>query len=279
MVAAMAGFAVEDALLKRAAAGMPIAQTLTLFGLLGAVVFGAVAAWRRERVFGRHVRAPAMLVRAGFEMTGRLFYILAVALTPLSSATAILQATPVVVVLGAALVFGERVGRLRWAAVALGLAGVLIVLRPGAEGFTALSGLAVFGMLGFAGRDLASRAAPRSLGWATLGLYGFLAAAVAGALFWICTGAAVVRPATVPTLALAAATLTGVAAYAALMTAMRTGEISAVAPFRYTRLLFGVGLGVIVFGEAIDAATALGSAVIVLAGLLVLWGGRLRTVA
>ncbi|MFN3614346.1 MAG: DMT family transporter, partial [Rubrimonas sp.] len=259
MVAAMAGFAVEDALIKRAAAEMAVGQTLTLFGLGGAAVFGALALARGERLFAAGVRSPAMLTRAAFEVTGRLFYVLARALTPLSATTAILQATPVVVVIGAAAVFGERVGALRWAAVALGLVGVMIVLRPAAEGFSALSILAVIGMIGFAGRDLASRAAPRSLGGVTLGFHGFLAAAVAGALFWAFGGAGVAWPAAGAALALAGASAVGVFAYAALMRAMRTGEVSAVAPFRYARLPFGAALGVVVFGEALDAATVLGS--------------------
>ena len=88
---------------------------------------------------------------------------LAIALTPLSTASAILQATPLVVIAGAALVFHERVGAARWIAVAVGFVGVLLILRPGAEGFGMLSIFAVIATLGFAGRDLATRAAPMSM--------------------------------------------------------------------------------------------------------------------
>ena len=110
-----------------------------------------------------------MVVRSASSCGGRLFYALALALIPLSAASAILQATPLVVVAGAALVFGEKVGWRRWSAVAVGFVGVLMVLRPGVAGFDLLALLAVAGMLGFAGRDLATRAAPRVLSNVQLG--------------------------------------------------------------------------------------------------------------
>ena len=97
--------------------------------------------------------------------------LLAIALTPLSSATAILQATPIIVVLGAMAFFGETVGWRRWCAIVIGLIGVAIILRHGADDFSPLSILAVLGTLGFAGRDLASRAAPATL-TTSLGVIG-----------------------------------------------------------------------------------------------------------
>ena len=72
----------------------------------------------------------------------------------------------------------------------------------------------------------------------------------------------------------ALACIIGVIAYGCLMKAMRSGEVSAVAPFRYSRLLFGVGLGVLVFGEALTWPMIAGSSLIVLAGLFILWRGR-----
>jgi drug/metabolite transporter (DMT)-like permease len=218
-------------------------------------------------------------VRALFEVIARLFYFLAVALTPLSTATAIMQATPVLVVVGASVWFGERVGWRRCGAVATGLLGVLVVLRPTAEDFSPLSLLAVAGMIGFAGRDLASRAAPPSFGTRRLGFFGFLAIAVAGGLYtlWdrlVLGGGAFVFPDR-PTLAvLTAAILIGALAYAALMRALRTGEITAVAPFRYTRVFFGVGAGVLFFDERLDAVMLAGCAIVLAAGLLVAWDVR-----
>ena len=279
MVAAMAGFALEDSLVKIAARSLPPGEVLLLLGLGGALLFAALARRDGIALFGADVLSPTMRVRAIFEVIARLFYFLAVALTPLSTATAIMQATPVLVVVGASLWFGERVGWRRWIAVATGLLGVLVVLRPTAEDFSPLSLLAVAGMIGFAGRDLASRAAPPSFGTRRLGFFGFLAIAVAGGLYtlWdrlVLGGGAFVFPDRPTLVVLTAAILIGALAYAALMRSLRTGEITAVAPFRFTRIFFGVGAGVLFFDERLDAIMLTGCAIVLAAGLLVAWDVR-----
>lgn len=274
MVAAMAAFAAEDAFIKAAARDLPIGQVLILFGLGGVCVFACLAAVQKERLFTSDVMSRPMRIRAVFEVSGRLFYVMALALTPLSSATVILQATPIIVVAGAAMVFGERVGWRRWCAIAIGLAGVVVIIRPGSDSFSPLSILAVLGMLGFAGRDLASRAAPSSLGTSVLGFYGFLAIVIAGVVYSTWHGAAFVPLKPTAMVFLPGAVLFGALAYTALMKAMRTGDVSAVTPFRYTRLLFGIGLGVVLFGESLDTAMLAGSGLIVLSGLFILWRGK-----
>lgn len=276
MVAAMAIFAVEDTFIKAASAVLPVGQTMVIFGLGGAVIFATLALINKERLFTADVVSRPMRIRVCFEIVGRLFYVLALALTPLSAATVILQATPLVVVAGAAIVFGEKVGWRRWLAILIGLIGVLVIVQPGAESFSSLSILAVIGMLGFAGRDLASRAAPAALSTAILGLYGFLALAFSGAMYALWQGAPFLRPDLTTSLYLAGAIMSGVAAYACLMKAMRTGEVSAVTPFRYTRLLFGIGLGVLLFGETLSPPMIAGSGLIVLSGLFIMWRGKTR---
>lgn len=275
MVAAMAGFAIEDMFLKAATAHIPLGQALLIFGLIGTLFFAL-----RARQMGEAALHPAMLsrpllLRSGFEVTGRIFYSLAIALTPLSTASAILQATPLVVVAGAALLFGERVGWRRWTAILMGFAGVLIILRPGLEGFTPLSLVTVVGLIGFAGRDLATRAAPLTLSNRQLGVIGMAMLALAGAAILTVTGGATLPDARTMAL-LAGMTGFGIFAYNALTIAMRTGEVAAVTPFRYTRLVFAMLLGILVFNETPDAYTLLGSALIVGSGLYTLTRARQR---
>ncbi|MEH7829595.1 DMT family transporter [Gemmobacter denitrificans] len=274
MVAAMLGFAIEDMLLKRvSAAGLPVGQVLLIFGAGGALVFAALTRRAGQPLWHPAVIGPRMLLKAGFEVMGRLFYTLAIALTPLSTASAILQATPLVVVAGAALIFGEKVGWRRWSAILAGLCGVLVILRPGLEGFNALSLLAVAGLIGFAGRDLATRAAPKVLSNLQLGIYGFLAMVPTGLGLMLWQGGAV-WPDAVAWGQLAVAIGFGVFAYWALTVAMRLGEVSAVTPFRYTRLVFALVLGMVVFGERPDLQTILGSGIVVAAGLYTLLRSR-----
>lgn len=273
MVAAMAGFAVEDVFLKAAAVSLPLGQIMLMVGVTGIVVFALQARRRWEAVLPRAFLSRGMVVRSAFEVMGRLFYALAVALTPLSSASAILQATPLLVVAAAAVVLKEKVGWRRWAAVLVGFAGVLIILRPGLAAFDALSLLAVAGMIGFAGRDLATRAAPPSLSNRQLGVAGFSMLTLSGGIILAVTGGAVMPDAGTLAMVLGCA-IFAIAAYAALTGAMRNGEVSVVTPFRYTRLVFAMILGVAVFGEQPDGATLLGSAMIVGSGLYAMHRAR-----
>lgn len=266
MVASMAGFAVEDMFIKAASAHVPVGQVLITMGLTGILVFSIMAYRAGESLLPRLFFSRIMLLRSTFEVGGRLFYALAISLTMLSSASAILQASPLVVIAGAALLFGEKVPLSRWVAVALGFVGVLMILKPGLAGFSALSLLAVVGMLGFSGRDLATRAAPKGLSNRQLGILGFTMLAIAGALILGWTGGARLPDATGAVL-IAGSCLFGILGYHALTTAMRMGEVSAVTPFRYTRLVFALTLGFVVFGERPDVMTLAGGALIVAAGL------------
>jgi drug/metabolite transporter (DMT)-like permease len=274
MTASMAGFAVEDVFVKAAAATMPLGQVLLTIGLVGLVTFSVMARAKGEAVLPRAFLSRAMLIRSAFEVTGRLFYGLAITLTALSTTSAILQATPLVVVAGAALVFGERVSWQRWLAVAIGFAGVLVILRPGTD-FSALSLLAVVGLLGFAGRDLATRAAPKGLSNRQLGALGFAMLAVAGAIVLTVTGG-VVRPDATGLAHLAGGAVFGMLGYHALTAAMRTGDVGSVTPFRYTRLVFAMLLAGVIFGERPDLATWIGAALIVGSGVFALTRTRER---
>jgi drug/metabolite transporter (DMT)-like permease len=268
MTASMAGFAVEDVFVKAAARGLPLGQVLLTIGLSGMLIFAAMAARRGEALLPPAFLSRPMLVRSAFEVTGRLFYGLAITLTALSTTSAILQATPLVVVAGAALVFGERVTPQRWLAVLVGFVGVLVILRPGSD-FSALSLLAVVGLLGFAGRDLATRAAPKGLSNRQLGALGFAMLASAGAILLVVTGGATM-PTGLGLLYLGGGTVFAVAGYHALTYAMRTGEVSAVTPFRYTRLIFAMVLAMALFGERPDLATWIGAALVVGSGIFAL---------
>ena len=273
MTASMAGFALEDAFIKTAARHIPVGEVITLMGLAGVIVFSAMALRAGDMPLPRAIASRTMLVRSIFEIAGRIFYALAVALIPISVASAILQATPLVVVLGAALIFGETVGLKRWLLILTGFAGVLIILRPGVEGFSALSVLALIAMFGFAGRDLATRAAPLSLSNAQLGVLGFIVLTLSGVIILAVTGTVVIPDAQGLALVAGAAGF-GICGYGALTVAMRTGEVGVVTPFRYTRLLFAMVLGVAVFGERPDAATLIGSAIIVACGVVIISQNR-----
>ena len=208
------------------------------------------------------------------EIFGRIFYSLALVLTSLSSTTMILQATPLVVVLGASIFFNEKIGVIRWLAIGLGFIGVLLIISPEEAEFNLLSLLAISGMLGFALRDLASRAASPKLNIFTLGCHGFLSLAVAGLILSLILTQSFLTIDSDTWLFLAAGILLGVVGYGSLISAMRIGEVSAITPFRYTRLIFGLSIGYFIFNEHVGISAATGCILIVLSSIIVLYRGR-----
>ena len=270
MVVAMATFAVEDSVIKLVSSVLPVGQILFLLGVGGALSFSGLALILRKEIFSYGVFTRPMHFRVISEVTGRVFYSSALALTPLASSTMILQATPLVVVIGAAVLFKEKVSALRWAAVLLGFFGVLIIIDPSSDSFSFLSILAVLGMLGFAGRDLASRVVPKSLNILALGVHGFMSIALSGIVLTLFCNEPIIWPDSSSWLYLLLGVFLGTIGYSALISAMRIGEVSAITPFRYSRIIFGVAIGMFFFGENITLTATLGCGLIVLSSFVVL---------
>ncbi|MDV7105908.1 DMT family transporter [Vibrio sp. TH_r3] len=265
MMFSMVTFAVEDMFIKAAAQTVPIGLVLVLFGLGGTTLFVLLTWKKNEQVFHPALFSRPILIRASCEIVGRLTFALAITLTALSSASAILQATPLVVAVGAAVFFKERVGIKRWIAITIGFVGVVFIIRPSVDGFDVMSLFAVIATLGFAGRDLATRAAPMALSHVQLGVYGFFVLIPAGLSLMFYHGDAFIINFSAA-VQIACATVIGVIAYYSLTIAMRTGEVSVVSPFRYTRLVFAIIIGMVVFGETPDWMTMVGSLLIVSSG-------------
>lgn len=272
MVLAMLGFAIEDAFFKTATGTGDVSAGVgtMLFGIFGTGFFALYALWIKEPLVSRAYIEGPLLIRSAFEILGRLFFALSLAFAPLSTTSAILQAAPLVVTLGAALVLKEQVGLRRWMAMSVGFVGVLMIVRPTPSGFDATAIFAVLGMIGFAGRDLMTRASPPEVSATQLGILGFLMVFIAGVTITLFEPASLAAP-SLPALALLAGTgLSGLIGYSALTKAMRTGEVSVVAPFRYARLLIALVFAYLVFGERPDALTLIGATLIVGSGVYTL---------
>jgi len=272
MVLAMACFSVEDAFVKAAAKTVPLGEVIFLFGFFGTILYILLTLRRGEKVFHSALFTRATFIRSICEIIGRLFFSISLVLIPLSSLSAILQATPLIVVMGAAICFGEKVGWKRWSAIFIGFVGVLMIIRPGAGEFQLVSLFAVLGTLGFAGRDLATRAAPKVLSNIQLGVYGFFILMPAGLIILLFNDevAKIVVPNSINLLYIFGTILFGFTAYYFLTIAMRIGEVSVVTPFRYTRLLFALLIGVTLFDERPDILTLLGSAIVIASGIYTL---------
>ncbi|ELC3206659.1 DMT family transporter [Vibrio parahaemolyticus] len=265
MMLSMAAFAIEDMLVKSAAETVPTGLVLTLFGVGGTILFSALTLAKGDKIFHPSILSYPIFIRAFCEIIGRLAFALAITLTTLSSSSAILQATPLLVAIGGAIFFKEYVSPKHWFTIFIGFIGVILIIRPSIEGFDVLSLFAVIATLGFAGRDLATRAAPKELSNLQLGIYGFLVLIPAGIAMMLYNREQLFLDFDA-SLKIVGATIVGVAAYYSLTLAMRTGDISFVSPFRYTRLVFALVIGMMIFGENPDFVTILGAVIIAISG-------------
>ena len=153
MVVSMVLFAFEDMFIKLLALELPFAEVLTVIGLLGFLGFAVALKLQGGRLLTRDQLLPLVIFRNLAEGVGAVGVVMALALSDLSSTAAILQAMPLVIVLGAALFLGEPIGPRRWSAIIIGFLGVLMIVRPGLAGFQPAALLAVLAVLTLIGED------------------------------------------------------------------------------------------------------------------------------
>ncbi len=267
MIIAMAGFAIEDMFIKLMADSVPVGQILIMTGVGGGLIYGAFAVARGLPPIRLSMLRGASGLRVLFESIASLGFVAALALVPVSVVTTIIQASPLLVTMGASLFLGQQVGWRRWTAIFVGLFGVLIVLRPFGAGFDLAALLAVMGVIAMSARDLVTRQVRQSISTVQLSTLGFLSTIPAGLLALGVTGDNLVVPDTRAWLMLAGILISGVPALYCIIAAMRAGDIAFIAPFRYARIVFGLLVGFFVFRETLDFYTLLGAAIIVASGL------------
>ncbi len=270
MTLSMIAFAIEDMFIKLLADAISVGQILIMLGIGGSLAFGAIVLAKGEALFSRSMLSFPIFFRSFGDLTGAMAFVPAIALTPISSASAILQTTPLVVTLGAAVFLGERVGWRRWSAIVIGLIGVLLIIRPGLDSFEALSLLAVIAVFSLALRDLATRRTPQAISTMQLSFLGFVVIIPAGIALMVFAGAPLVAPNSGEWLYILCAQTIGLFAYYTIVAALRVGDVGFVTPFRYVRLVAALLIGVTVFDESPDALTLIGAAIIVVSGIYTL---------
>lgn len=277
MVLAMAGFAVEDAMIKAASVTVPVGQVSLFIAVTGFVAFAALALYQGHDLLQRRAFSGPVIGRTLAEMVGSGGILMGLALAPLSLVSAILQASPIMVVAAAAIFLGEPVGWRRWTAILVGFSGVLIILRPGADAFDPNALWAVIGVIGMSARDIFSRRMDPAVATPVVATFGYGGVIVLSIGMMMQAGGAVM-PGPVAWAEIAAATLIGLVAYWAIIEATRAGDVSVITPFRYSRLIFALGLGFMLFGERPDAQTILGATLVIGSGLYTLYRERRRKV-
>jgi S-adenosylmethionine uptake transporter len=273
MMASMAAFTLNDALMKLLAGEVPLYQILFLRGVLTALALG-VLAWRLGMLDLRVPPQDRALValRMASEIGAAYFFLTALFNMPLANVTAILQSLPLIVTLGAVLVFAEPLGWRRIGAILVGLVGVLLIVRPGTEGFTLYSLYALIAVGCVTVRDLATR----RMSAQTPSMTVTFASALGVMVFF---GALSLAETWVPVTPRAGALIGGaglmvVVGYLMSVMVMRVGEVSFIAPFRYTGMLWGLLLGWLMFDDWPSVLTLVGAVIVIGSGTWMLWRER-----
>jgi len=273
MMGSMAAFTVNDALIKATGGALPLFQLLTIRGVLSSVMIFALARHLGALKFDLPRRDWMLIaLRSLSEVGAAYFFLTALLNMPLANVTAVLQVLPLAVTMGAALFFGEKVGWRRMLAIAVGFAGMLLIVRPGPDGFNTYAMYALVAVGFVTLRDLVTRRMSAKVP----SMMVTLAAAVAVLVFSALASLGVQWVALDARLAalLLGSSLFIVGAYILSVAVMRIGEVSYVAPFRYSGLLWALILGWLIFDDWPDAVTLIGAAIVVLSGLFTLYRER-----
>jgi drug/metabolite transporter (DMT)-like permease len=192
----------------------------------------------------------------------------------LAQTHALFAACPLLIAALSGPILGERVGWRRWAAIGVGFAGILVILRPGVAVFDMGALIALLGALMFALYSLLTRKAAIKDSSATsffwTGTAGAVAMTAVGMFYW--------EPMSAANWGLMAVLcLLSVTGHWLLIKTYEVAEAASVQPFAYLQLVFASAVGVLVFGEVLHATTVIGAAIVVAAGLFTLWRERVRT--
>ncbi len=273
MSVSMAGFTFNDTFVKLATSDMNVAQIMFVRGLFATLMIIALSWYMGALRPVSFLRKPGVLPRAIGEMLATVTFLIGLAHMPIGNTSAILQALPLAVTLGAVLFLGEKVGWRRWTAIGVGFLGVLIIVRPGMEGFTRYS-LLVCACVGFAAfRDISTRRAPADVPSLFMTLVTASMISATGLVLIIPFGGW--TPMTNASLAiLFAAACFIIFGYLFIVLAMRQGDIGFIAPFRYTSLVWAIGLGFLVFGDIPDKLMLIGAALVIGSGIYAFYRER-----
>lgn len=265
MVLGSIGYVINDGLVRKVAdQGLDVYQVLCLRSAGLAVLMYAVGQVRSEPFRRAHLQS-SVLTRVAAEMLAGVLFFAAVVRIEFANAQAILLLVPFAVTMTAAVVLNERVSILRYLTVALGFLGVVIVIRPATEGFSAASLFAVAAAVVLVVRELSTRDVPPEIPAVSIGFATAVGmTAVTGALALI-AGWAAPTAGQLGLLVIAFCSL--YFGYYFTIQTVRVGDLSVSAPFRYTTLVGAVIIGIVLFDEVPDMLTIVGISIIFLTGV------------
>lgn len=274
MMGSMAAFTLNDTAIKAVGHAQPLFQMIAMRGILTTVLIYLLA----RHLGTLRLRLPRgdwalIALRCGAEIGATAFFLTALMNMPLANVTAVLQVLPLSVTLGAALFFGEPVGWRRLLAIVAGFSGMLLIVRPGPDGFSLDSLYALAAVLCVTIRDLSTRRMSAEVPSMTVTLLSALSVTLFAALASAGAGWQPVTAQNAALIALASVLILG--GYFLSVQVMRVGEVSFTALFRYSGLLWALVLGWLVFSDWPDPLTMAGAGIVIASGVFTLYRERM----
>ena len=277
MMLSMAGFVLNDTFMKMVAGELGLFQAILVRGVFACILMFALSfymgAFRIEGGMRQALRHPTVFLRAVGETGGTYFFLSALFEMPIANVTAVLQILPLTITLAAALFLGESVGWKRYAAIIVGFLGVMLIVKPGTDGFNFFAIYALISTLFITMRDLVTRRMPRHIPSLFVSFITAVVITTMGAVGCLFEPWQSVETTHIVYLFTAACIL--MAGYIFSILAMREGEVSFVSPFRYSILIWALIIGFVVFGDVPDTWSTIGAIIIVASGLFTFYRERL----
>jgi len=270
MIVSMLAFSAADTFVKLSTSIISPAQVM--FYLIGGalVLFALIAKLQGDRLLDVRAFSPMLLLRYFAEVAGMVGMVMALASVPISSVGAITQATPILAAVGAVVFLNENVGWRRWCSIVVGFIGVLLIVQPGAIEFDVDVLWALLALVALSVRDLTTRLVPTNMASASLATFT-MAAALPFTIGWVLFNGESLLPEETNWLITFPMVFLGAIAYMLLIASIRMSEVSVVMPFRYTRVIFLLVLGIVVFEEQPDALMLIGASLIIISGTYMMW--------
>ena len=270
MIISMASFAVGDTFVKISGAFLSPAQIMFFLIAGGLIIFAMIAKFKGENLLDSRAFLPVLLIRYLAEMIGLVAMIMGLTKIPLSVVGTVTQASPILVAAGAVFFFKEIVSWRRWSSIVIGFIGVVLVIQPGSQNLDYAVIWAVVALVAFSIRDLVTRLTPPDIPSASIATFTMIAAFPFTAA-WVFFSGEKLFPPGIDWAVVSSMIILGSFGYLLLITSLRLGELSAIMPFRYSRIVFLLILGVLVFGERPTASMLVGAALILISGVYIMW--------
>lgn len=274
MIASMGAFGLADTLVKVSTTLMSPAQVMFYLIAGALVIFALMTIVQGDRLIDRRAFSPILMLRYVAEIAGMVGMVLALANVPISVVGAITQASPMLAAVGAFLFLKENVGWRRWCSIIVGFIGVLLIVQPGAVEFEFVVLWAVLAMVALSVRDLTTRLMPSDMASSSLAFYT-MAAATPFTMAWVMYNGESFLPAQINWFVTIPMVILGAIGYMLLIASIRIAEVSVVMPFRYSRIIFLLVIGMLVFDEKPGLLMILGAGLIIGAGTYMMWRERI----